>query len=54
MTVEARRESLRMRHAQLEAAIEEENHRPVPDGARVSDLKRQKLKVKEEIERLHV
>ncbi|MBF0093390.1 MAG: YdcH family protein [Alphaproteobacteria bacterium] len=53
MSVEARLESLRAKHAQLEAAIEAESHRPMPDGNRVSDLKRQKLKVKEELERLH-
>ena len=54
MTVEARKESLRAKHAQLEAAIEAESHRPMPDGAHVNDLKRQKLKIKEELERLHV
>lgn len=52
MTVEARMESLRVKHAQLETAIEEASHRPLPDTAHVSELKRQKMKVKEELERI--
>ncbi|MEO5374523.1 MAG: YdcH family protein [Alphaproteobacteria bacterium] len=53
MTVDARVESLRAKHAQLEAAIETETHRPMPDTTHITDLKRQKLKIKEEIERIH-
>ncbi|MFN3076897.1 MAG: YdcH family protein [Alphaproteobacteria bacterium] len=53
MTVEARVESLRAKHAQLESAIEDASHRPLPDTAHISDLKRQKLRIKEELERMH-
>ncbi|KAF0138583.1 MAG: hypothetical protein FD153_1223 [Rhodospirillaceae bacterium] len=52
MSVETRLEALRAKHAELEAAIAAENHRPLPDSTFLSDLKRQKLKIKEEIERL--
>ncbi len=52
MNVEERVESLRQKHRDLEDAIEEENRRPMPDSAVLSDLKRQKLRVKDEIARL--
>jgi len=52
MNVESRVESLRQRHRDLERAIEEENQRPMPDSAALSDLKRQKLRIKDEIVRL--
>ena len=43
-------EVLRTRHAALEAEIDEENQRPLPDDIRISELKREKLKLKEQIE----
>lgn len=52
MTVEDRVESLRAKHARLEAQIDEETHRPLPDTILVTQLKREKLKIKEEIERI--
>lgn len=54
MSVETRLEALRAKHAELEAAIMAENHRPLSDNTLLTDLKRQKLRIKEEIERLHV
>jgi len=54
MSLEMHIESLRAKHAELEAAIANENHRPLPDNTLLTDLKRQKLRIKEEIERLHV
>jgi hypothetical protein len=45
-------EALKAKHAALEAAIDEENERPLPDDIKVKDLKRQKLKVKEDMEKL--
>ncbi len=45
-------DSLRTKHAHLEALIDEEMHRPLPDQTTVTRLKREKLKIKEEIERL--
>ena len=52
MNVESRVESLRQKHQDLEEAIEAENQRPMPDSAVLSDLKRQKLRIKDEIARL--
>lgn len=44
--------TLKAKHAALEDAIRTEIHRPNPDSGTVHDLKRQKLKLKEEIVRL--
>ena len=52
MTMEDRVETLRARHARLEHEIDEEVHRPLPDTCHVTELKRQKLRIKEEITRL--
>lgn len=43
---------LEARHAALERDIDDEANRPLPDQIRLTGLKRQKLKVKEEIARL--
>lgn len=45
-------ESLRSMHASLEASIQSEETRPRPDDTLVHDLKRQKLRIKDEIVRL--
>ena len=45
-------EALREKHALLERAIDEEAHRPLPDQAAIYDLKRQKLRIKDEIYQL--
>jgi hypothetical protein len=45
--------TLNARHAALEASVNAENRRPMPDQARLAQLKREKLKLKEEISRLH-
>jgi hypothetical protein len=42
-------EALSARHATIEGQIAAEMHRPLPDSARLSHLKRQKLKIKEEL-----
>jgi hypothetical protein len=39
------------KHHALQAAIDDESHRPLPDQVRVTQLKREKLKLKEEIAR---
>ena len=44
-------DSLRTKHANLERLIDEEMHRPLPDQAAVSRLKKEKLRLKEQIER---
>jgi hypothetical protein len=45
-------DSLRSKHARLEQLIDEELHRPLPDQTTVSRLKKEKLRIKDEIERL--
>ena len=52
MTIEARIESLRTRHATLETRIADEDHRPRPDDRVLGRLKMEKLRVKDELERL--
>ena len=42
--------SLRAKHAELETLINDETRRPHPDLTQVSELKKQKLRIKEEIE----
>lgn len=44
--------ALEERHAALERQITEEDARPRPDDAELTRLKREKLRVKEEMERL--
>jgi len=49
MSVEQHIEALRNKHAFLEDAIELENARPHPDDVRLHELKREKLRIKDEI-----
>jgi hypothetical protein len=50
MAIEQRLRELDARHRDLDHIIEEEAKRPAVDSARLSAMKRQKLKIKEEIE----
>jgi hypothetical protein len=52
MAIEARIRELGVRHQSLERAIEDEVSRPAADTVRVHELKRQKLRLKEELESL--
>ena len=45
--------ALQHRHADIEARIEAENQRPLPDTATIARLKKEKLWIKEEIAGLH-
>ncbi len=45
--------ALQARHAGLEARISEEAQRPQPDTAALNRLKKEKLRIKEEIAGLH-
>lgn len=45
-------DSLREQHAQIEAKLEDEFSRPHPDDMSVSELKREKLRIKDEISQL--
>jgi hypothetical protein len=52
MNLQSRIESLSNRHASLETQISDEDHRPRPDDGTLFRLKAEKLRVKEEMERL--
>jgi hypothetical protein len=52
MAIEARIRELGVRHRSLERAIEDEAARPAADNARLKELKRKKLRLKEEMESL--
>ena len=52
MSLQSRIESLKGRHAVLESRITDEDHRPRPDTEALSRLKLEKLRLKEEMERL--
>lgn len=51
MGYDARLQSLHTKHATLERTIDTEVRRPLPDAAMIAELKRQKLRIKDEIER---
>ncbi len=52
MATEAHIETLVEKHSHLQHVIDEEIHRPLPDIVRISQLKREKMRLKEEIVRL--
>jgi hypothetical protein len=52
MALESRIRELSARKQTLERAIEDEASRPIADSARLTTLKRQKLRLKEELETL--
>ena len=52
MSVQEHVDSLRNKHAHLEHLIDEELHRPMPDQGSLVRMKKEKLRIKEEIERL--
>jgi hypothetical protein len=52
MNLQARLDALKERHAALESRIADEDQRPRPDSDALTRLKIEKLRVKEEMERL--
>ncbi len=52
MSLLDRVESLKAKHAALEAALEDETRRPLPNAVAIAELKRKKLRIKDELERL--
>jgi hypothetical protein len=52
MNLQARLDALKERHAALEMRILDEDQRPRPDSDMLTRLKVEKLRVKEEMERL--
>jgi len=54
MSLETHVEALTKKHASIDEIIEQEEHRPYPDAMRLMQLKRQKLRLKEELGRFSV
>ncbi len=52
MAIKAHMETLNQRHQQLEAAITKETKHPAHDELHVLELKRQKLRIKDQLEEL--
>lgn len=52
MNVESHLNALKGKHAELDTALTKEEHRPQPDPVAVAILKKQKLKIKEELAQL--
>jgi hypothetical protein len=52
MSLQAHLDALKERHAALELRIADEDQRPRPDAETLTRLKVEKLRVKEEMERL--
>jgi hypothetical protein len=52
MSVQEHIEALRARHRSLEEEIDREVSRPLPNAETVADLKRQKLRIKDQIVQL--
>lgn len=52
MTVASHLQELRRKHENLSSVVEKEERNPGSDHLKVAELKKQKLKLKEQIERL--
>lgn len=52
MTIAAHLQELRRKHETLSSLVEQEQRSPASDALRIAELKKQKLKLKEEIARL--
>jgi len=52
MAIKAHMETLNQRHQELDTAIAFENRRPAHDELRIVELKRRKLKIKDQLEEL--
>ena len=52
MSLYARLDALKERHASLENRLFDEDHRPLPDTETVARLKVEKLQIKDEMERI--
>ena len=54
MIIDENAASLRARHAELEEALNIETHRPLPDQVAIQDIKKQKLRIKDELARIEI
>ena len=52
MPIADRIESLRAKHTRLETEIDQEAHRPLPDDTQLARLKREKLRIKDQINKM--
>ncbi|MFT6582150.1 MAG: hypothetical protein ACJAU6_002591 [Alphaproteobacteria bacterium] len=52
MSIETKVVALKKKHASLDENLSNENRRPVPDAPTISAIKREKLNIKDEIERI--
>jgi len=52
MSIEERVSSLQEKHASLDQNLMDESSRPMPDSVAIKSIKREKLNIKDEIERL--
>lgn len=52
MTMSSHLQELRRKHQSLSEHVEQAQRRPGTDGLRIAELKKQKLRLKEQIERL--
>lgn len=51
MNIDARVENLTAQHTDIDRKLDSEQHRPNPDTMRLMQLKKEKLRLKEEIRR---
>ncbi len=49
MSMDDRIEVLKTKHSELEEAIDKENSHPFPDDIEIAGLKKQKLRIKDEL-----
>ncbi|MCE9523021.1 MAG: DUF465 domain-containing protein [Alphaproteobacteria bacterium] len=54
MGLESHIQELADKHHRLDEQIHKEQHRPLPDDLMLAELKKRKLRLKEEIERLRI
>jgi hypothetical protein len=52
LTAEDQITVLKQKHASLESALSDESNRPMPDASTLAHIKREKLAIKDELERL--
>lgn len=52
MSIASHLQELRRKHDKLSTQVEQEQRSPAADGVKIAELKRQKLRLKEEITRL--
>ena len=52
MSLDEKIEALKLKHHELEAALDEETSRPQPDEVEISIIKKQKLRIKDQLANL--